>query len=103
MKTHIVNAITGESIVRDLTTDEQTIYDTQIADWEAGAFDRAILKLRKDRNKLLLDSDWEVTMAKEKGTTLSASFKNWRQELRDITEGLTTVEEVEAVEFPSKP
>ena len=103
MKTHIVNAITGESIVRDLTTDEQTIYDTQIADWEAGAFDRAILKLRKDRNKLLLDSDWEVTMAKEKGTTLSASFKNWRQELRDITEGLTTVEEVEAVEFPEKP
>ena len=103
MKTHIVNAKTGESIVRDLTTDEQTIYNTQIADWEAGAFDRAILKLRKDRNKLLADSDWEVTMAKEKGTTLSAGFKNWRQQLRDITNNLTTVEEVEAIEFPEKP
>ena len=103
MKTHIVNAKTGESIVRDLTTDEQTIYNTQIADWEAGAFDRAIFKLRKDRNKLLADSDWEVTMAKEKGTTLSAGFKNWRQQLRDITNNLTTVEEVEAIEFPEKP
>lgn len=103
MKTHIVNAKTGESIVRDLTTTEQTIYDTQISDWEAGAFDRKIEQLRKDRNKLLTDSDWEVTMAKEKGTTLSASFKNWRQALRDITNDLTTVEEVEAVEFPEKP
>ena len=103
MKTHVVNAKTGESIVRDLTTDEQTIYNTQIADWEAGAFDRAILKLRKDRNKLLADSDWEVTMAKEKGTNLSSAFKTWRQDLRDITEGLTTVEEVEGVVFPEKP
>ena len=63
----------------------------------------ALENLRSKRNELLADSDWEVIMAKEKGTTLSASFKNWRQELRDITEGLTTVEEVEAVEFPTKP
>ena len=30
-------------------------------------------------------------------------MKTYRQELRDITEGLTTKEEVEAVEFPEKP
>jgi len=59
--------------------------------------------LREKRNKLLADSDWEVTMAKEKGTNLSSAFKTWRQELRDITEGLTTVEEVEGVVFPEKP
>ena len=28
---------------------------------------------------------------------------NYRQELRDITEGLTTTEDVEAVTFPTKP
>ena len=66
-------------------------------------FDFAINDLRQRRNILLADSDWEVTMAKEKGTTLSVSFKNWRQELRDITNGLTTVEEVKAVVFPTKP
>ena len=63
----------------------------------------ALENLRSKRNELLADSDWEVIMAKEKGTTLSAEFKTYRQELRDITEGLTTVEDVEAVTFPTKP
>ena len=87
----------------DLTAEEISARESEIATYNNGAFARAIESLREKRNKLLADSDWEVIMAKEKGTTLSASFKNWRQELRDITEGLTTVEEVEAVEFPSKP
>jgi hypothetical protein len=42
-------------------------------------------------------------MAKEKGTNLSTAFKDYRQALRDITQGLTTVEEVELVIFPDKP
>ena len=67
------------------------------------AFDMAMEDLRAKRNKLLADSDWEVIMAKEKGTTLSAGFKTYRQELRDLTEGLTTVAQVEAVVFPTKP
>jgi len=92
----------GEQLI-DLTAEEITIQEQKQTEWDNGAFDRAIEQLRKDRNKLLSDSDWEVTMAKEKGTTLSASFKNWRQDLRDITNDLTTVEEVEAVEFPEKP
>ena len=66
-------------------------------------FETSLKNLREKRNKLLSDSDWEVTMAKEKGTNLSSAFKTWRQELRDITEGLTTVEEVEGVVFPTKP
>ena len=82
---------------------EETVKDLEETNWINGDFDRAIEQLRKDRNKLLADSDWEVTMAKEKGTNLSSAFKTWRQELRDITEGLTTVEEVEGVVFPTKP
>ena len=70
------------------------------AQFLAVELDMAMKDLRVKRNKLLADSDWEVTMAKEKGTNLSSAFKTWRQDLRDITEGLTTVEEVETVEFP---
>ena len=66
-------------------------------------FDMAMADLRAKRNKLLADSDWEVIMAKEKGTTLSAGFKTYRQALRDITNGLTTVEDVNAVTWPTKP
>ena len=103
MKTHIVNAQTGENIIRDLTTDEQTILDTKIAEWETSKLDREIKKLRIKRNILLADSDWQVTMAKEKGTSLSTAFKNWRQALRDATDGLDTVEKVNNYTFPTKP
>jgi hypothetical protein len=34
---------------------------------------------------------------------MSSEMETYRQELRDITEGLTTVEDVEAVVFPTKP
>ena len=73
------------------------------AQFTAVDFDTAIKNLRAKRNKLLADTDWEVIMAKEKGTTLSAGFKTYRQDLRDITDGLTTVEDVNAVTFPTKP
>ena len=66
-------------------------------------FEIALKDLRQKRNELLADSDWEVIMAKEKGTTLSAGFKTYRQDLRDLTDGLTTVAQVEAVVFPTKP
>lgn len=71
--------------------------------WLAGAFDRAMNDLRQKRDALLKASDWEVIKSKETGSTLSAGFKTYRQALRDITEGLTTVEEVNAVQFPTKP
>ena len=82
--------------------------ETEIAEFQSqqttiDEFQIALGNLRLQRNKLLADSDWEVTMAKEKGTNLSSAFKTWRQDLRDITDGLTTVEEVKAVEFPEKP
>jgi len=92
-----------EGKIVDLTAEEISERNDSQTTWEDNAFNRAIEKLRNDRNKLLADSDWEVTMAKEKGTNLSSAFKTWRQDLRDITEGLTTVEEVEGVVFPEKP
>ena len=95
---HLINGIQVP-----FTAEEEAQRDQEESDWEAGAFDRAMADLRQRRNRLLAECDWEVIMAKEKGTTLSAGFKTYRQDLRDITEGLTTVEEVQAVEFPTKP
>jgi hypothetical protein len=60
-------------------------------------------ELRAKRNALLNETDYIVIKAKETGTTISTAWKTYRQELRDITENLTTVEEVEAVVFPDKP
>ncbi len=60
-------------------------------------------QLRKKRNTLLNESDYIVIKAKETGTTIPTAWKTYRQALRDITENLTTVEEVNAVVFPNKP
>ena len=48
---------------------------------------------------LLAKTDWYANS----DVTMSDAIKTYRQELRDITEGLTTAEEVEAVVFPNKP
>ena len=93
--------VNGEKI--QFTAEEEAQRDQEEQAYSDGAFDRAMADLRQRRNRLLANCDWEVIMAKEKGTTLSAGFKTYRQDLRDITEGLTTVEQVEAVEFPTKP
>lgn len=67
------------------------------------SFENAINNLRIKRNALLTETDYIVIKAKETGATIPTAWKTYRQALRDITEGLTTVEEVNAVIFPEKP
>tara|TARA_E500000305_G_scaffold105389_1_gene102809 strand:- start:33 stop:314 length:282 start_codon:yes stop_codon:yes gene_type:complete len=62
-------------------------------------FNIKIENLRQERNFLLRETDWMANS----DVTMSDAMKTYRQQLRDITNGLTTVEEVNAVEFPEKP
>ena len=89
--------VNGERI--QFTAEEEAQRDQEEADWEAGAFDRAMANLRQDRNIKLAETDFYALS----DVTMSEDMTTYRQNLRDITEGLTTVEEVEAVEFPTKP
>ena len=66
-------------------------------------FDMAMEDLRAKRNKLLQDTDYIVTMNLEAGNTVPAEWVTYRQSLRDLTNGLTTVEQVNSVVFPTKP
>jgi hypothetical protein len=61
--------------------------------------DMAMETLRAKRNKLLADTDYLALS----DNTMTEEVKTYRQTLRDITEGLTTKEQVEAVVFPTKP
>jgi len=85
------------------TAQEEAQRDAEEQAYSDGAFDRSMADLRSKRDNLLKASDWEVIMAKEKGTTLSVVFKTYRQDLRDITDGLTTIDQVNAVTWPTKP
>ena len=61
--------------------------------------DIAMETLRAKRNKLLADTDYFALS----DNTMTEEARTYRQALRDITEGLTTKEQVEAVVFPTKP
>jgi len=69
------------------------------AQFTAVEFDTAMEDLRTKRNRLLSDTDHYALSDQ----TLSDDMRTYRQSLRDITNGLTTVADVEAVVFPTKP
>ena len=81
------------------TPEEETARDAEEALWEAGAFDRAIWRLREDRTQHLSATDWYALQ----DVTMSDAMTAYRQDLRDLPAGLSTVEEVKAVSWPVKP
>ena len=89
--------VNGERI--QLTAAEETARDAEEAAWSAGAFDRAMADLRQRRNNLLKDTDFYALS----DVTLSADMTTYRQDLRDLTNGLSTVADVNAVVYPTKP
>ena len=66
-------------------------------------FNIYIKELRSIRNKLLAECDWTDLPNAPLTETKKTEWQTYRVNLRDITNGLTTVEQVEAVEFPTKP
>ena len=58
------------------------------------------LDIRQERNQLLADTDWVITMHKEKGTNIPAAMKTYRQALRDITDTYASPDDVV---WPEKP
>ena len=83
----------------DMTPDEISAKQAQETAWNKIEFDRAMANLRTERNFKLAETDY-LALSDQ---TLSADMNTYRQQLRDITNGLTTVEDVESVVFPTKP
>jgi len=81
------------------TAEEEALRDAEELEWSNGAFDRSMEELRFKRNKLLAETDY-LALSDQ---TMSAEMTTYRQALRDITNGLTTVEQVNAVVWPEKP
>ena len=89
--------VDGVSI--QFTAAEEAARDAEEAAYAAGAFDRALANLRARRNALLTATDYLALS----DNTLSANMTTYRQALRDLTNGLTTVSQVNAVVWPTKP
>ena len=88
-----------DSVLVDFTTQEENFKNQEITDWNANALNRSLDILRIKRNNLLIETDWMANS----DVTMSSEMTTYRQALRDITNGLDTVEKVNAKEFPTKP
>ena len=62
-------------------------------------FQQSMIELRAKRNGLLTETDWWGAS----DNTMTDAQKKYRQDLRDLTAGLDTVDKVNAVVWPTKP
>jgi len=66
-------------------------------------FDMAMEDLRAKRNKDLQDSDWTQLPDNTLTSEQRNAWMQFRTELRNITNGITTVEQVNNIDYPDKP
>ena len=89
--------VNGVSV--QLTAEEEAARDTEEAAWAAGAFDRAIADVRTKRDRLIAQTDYLALS----DNTLTDAMTTYRQALRDITNGVDTVEKCNNITWPTKP
>jgi len=93
-RTKVVNGVRMH-----LSPEEETARDAEEAQWAAGAFDRAISGLRNTRTSKLVSTDWYALQ----DVTLTDAMETYRQALRDLPSGLTTVADVGSANWPVLP
>lgn len=97
-RTKLVNGV-----VVNFTAEEETARDIIDQAHQDNLINIKLKQLRNTRNQLLNECDWtdlpNAPLTSEKKT----EWQTYRTKLRDLTNGLDTVEKVEAKEFPTKP
>ena len=86
-----------DGVLVDLTDDEIDQKNKDISELPS-ELERELLSLRSIRNSLLQKTDWTASS----DLTMSDEMKTYRQELRDATNGLDTVDKVKAYTFPTE-
>ena len=81
-----------------LTAITETEKNTILGQNQMSEYDLAISNLRFNRDILLSKTDWTALS----DNTMSSEMREYRQKLRDATEGLDTVEKVQAYKFPEE-
>ena len=87
-----------DGVLVDLTDKEQAFRDAEEKAWADGQVDRDLAELRKQRNKLLVETDYMALS----DVTMSNDWKTYRQSLRDITKTFKSMSD-KNFKFPKKP
>ena len=87
----------SNGILVEMTSNEITERDTVIS--IHNTLEISLSNLRDKRNSLLAETDWWGAS----DNTMTDAQKKYRQDLRDLTTGLDTVEKINSVTWPTKP
>ena len=82
-----------------LTSEEETEVKAFQKAWVDEAPNRRMAELRKQRDALLVETDYMGNS----DVTMSAKWKTYRQALRDITSQTPTDDKLSNITFPTKP
>ena len=97
---HAIAHTDGTTEMVPFTEEEEKKWDDAAAAWDAGANDRAMAALRKERDRLLDETDWVITMHKELETNIPSAWKDYRKALRDLPANTADPTDVT---WPTKP
>ena len=81
------------------TSAEETARDNEETAYANAAPARALAGMRERRNQLLAETDFYALS----DVTMSEDMATYRQALRDLPDGLDTVEKVNNKAYPTKP
>jgi len=77
----VTDLSTGETTEVSWTEDELL----EVQNYRDNIFPSEMMEaIRMKRNQLLAETDWVITMHKEKDTNIPAAWKTYRQALRDL-------------------
>ena len=82
-----------------LTDAEETARDAEELAFTNNAFNKAIANVRDKRDRLIGETDFYALS----DVTMSSDMTTYRQNLRDITNGVDTVDKCNAISWPTKP
>jgi len=81
------------------TAEEERARDAEEKAWADDAPNRRMEELRRQRDILLVETDW----IGNSDVTMSDAWKTYRQALRDITTQTPTDDALSNITFPTKP
>ena len=87
-----------DGVLVELTDEEQAFRDAEEKAWADGQADRDLAELRKQRNTLLVETDFMALS----DVTMTDAWKTYRQQLRDITKTFKSINDKD-FKFPDKP
>ena len=83
----------------EMTDAEQKEFDARNTAWDNDAPNRRMADLRKQRDELLVETDYMGNS----DVTMSDAWKTYRQALRDITSQTPSDDTLSNITFPTKP